>query len=99
MKTLLFILFVFILYSHSFISNSAYAGTIQLPQTGQTSCYDANGNVINCAGTEQDGNVQAGVAWPNPRFTVSGDCVTDNLTGLMWAKNANLAGQLTWQGA
>lgn len=41
-----------------------------------------------------------GVAWPNPRFTVSGDCVTDNLTGLMWAKDANLINsQWTWQGA
>ena len=40
------------------------------------------------------------MAWPNPRFTVSGDCVTDNLTGLMWAKNANLPnGTRTWQGA
>jgi hypothetical protein len=44
--------------------------------------------------------LQRGVAWPNPRFTVSGDCVTDNLTGLMWAKNANLANATrTWQGA
>jgi hypothetical protein len=34
-----------------------------------------------------------------PRFTVAGDCVTDNLTGLMWAKNANLAGLKTWQEA
>ena len=57
-------------------------------------------NVISCAGTGQDGDIQAGVAWPNPRFTVSGDCVTDNLTGLMWAKNANLPnGYRTWQGA
>jgi hypothetical protein len=41
------------------------------------------------------------VAWPNPRFTagtgVTADCVTDNLTGLMWTRNANLpAAQRTW---
>ena len=31
------------------------------------------------------------VAAPQPRFTVgaSGNVVTDNLTGLMWAQNAN----------
>ena len=32
----------------------------------------------------------SGVAWPNPRFTDNGDgTVTDNLTGLIWLKNAN----------
>ena len=73
---------------------------VQLPQTGQTTCYDTVGDVIPCAGTGQDGEIQAGVAWPNPRFSVSGDCVTDNLTGLMWAKNANLPnGARTWQEA
>jgi hypothetical protein len=31
-----------------------------------------------------------GVAWPNPRFTDNSDgTVTDNLTGLIWLKNAN----------
>jgi uncharacterized protein DUF1566 len=75
------------------------AGTIQLPQTGQTKCYDTTGAEISCAGTGQDGNLRAGVAWPNPRFSVSGDCVTDNLTGLMWAGNGSLAGTRTWQGA
>ncbi|MBI5192142.1 MAG: DUF1566 domain-containing protein [Nitrospirae bacterium] len=39
------------------------------------------------------------IAWPDPRFSVTGDCVIDNLTGLMWAKNVNLAGQLLWQEA
>ena len=74
--------------------------TINLPQTGQTKCYDSSGIEINCAGTGQDGESQAGVEWPEPRFTVSGDCVTDNLTGLMWAKNGNLPDRKkTWQTA
>lgn len=78
----------------------ATAGTVQLPQTGQTTCYDSLGGVIDCPGTGQDGDLRAGVTWPNPRFTVSGDCVTDSLTGLMWARNGNLAGGTrTWQGA
>ncbi len=29
----------------------------------------------------------AGKEWPTMRFVVNGDCITDNLTGLMWAKN------------
>lgn len=64
-------------------------GMLRLPKTGQTICYDASGTVIACAGTGQDGELQMGVAWPNPRFTDNGDqTVTDNLTGLMWPKDA-----------
>jgi hypothetical protein len=75
-------------------------GAVELPKTGQKQCYDAAGNnVIDCAtqGQTQDGAVQAGVAWPVPRFTGNGDgTVTDNLTGLMWLKNANCFGAKTW---
>lgn len=38
------------------------AGTISLPRTGQTKCYDAAGTEITCAGTGQDGEIRAGVA-------------------------------------
>ena len=71
---------------------------ICLPRTGQTACYDVNGAAINCAGTGQDGDIQAGVAWPDPRFIDNGDgTVTDSLTGLEWTKNANPAGDaMTW---
>lgn len=64
--------------------------SVALPKTGQTTCYDAAGATIPCTGTGQDGDLKAGVAWPNPRFVVGTgagvDCVTDNLTGLMWVK-------------
>jgi hypothetical protein len=44
-----------------------------------------------------DGDLQMGVAWPDPRFTDNGDgTVTDNLTGLVWLKNANCYGHNTW---
>jgi len=46
-----------------------------------------------------DGTYQAGVAWPTPRLTVdeAAGTVMDNLTGLMWAKNAAIAGKdLPW---
>ena len=73
------------------LSEVAMAGTISLPRTGQTKCYDSAGNQIPCVGTGQDGEIQAGVAWPNPRFTVNADTsITDNLTGLVWAPNGNL---------
>ena len=77
-------------YFYAWPVRSGQAGVTQLWKTGQTTCYDSLGNVIVCAGTGQDGEMQAGVTWPTPRFTVSGECVTDNLTSLMWARNANL---------
>ncbi len=68
-----------------------------VPQTGQTTCWTAAGAVTPCAGTGQDGDVQAGVAFPVPRFTDNGDgTVTDNLTELVWLKNANCFGAQTW---
>ncbi len=69
----------------------ADAATIQLPQTGQTVCYDAAGSVITCNGTGQDGDKRAGVVWNGAtRFTVNGDgTITDTLTGLIWLQNAD----------
>jgi len=69
------------------------SGSVSLPKTGQTICYDASGTVITCTGTGQDGDLQEGVAWPSPRFTNNNDqTITDNLTGLMWAQNAETPG-------
>ena len=65
----------------------------KLSKSGQTACYDADGNGISCAGTGQDGDLQKGVAWPSPRFTNNNDqTITDNLTGLMWTQNGNAPG-------
>ena len=76
------------------------ASVIQLPQTGQTKCYDSDGKVIPCAGTGQDGELQVGVASPNPRFVDNGDgTITDKLTGLIWLKNANCFGGKDWASA
>ena len=62
----------------------------RLPRTGQTTCFDANGKNVSCTGTGQDGDLRAGEIWPDPRFSVNGDeTVTDNLTGLMWFRDAN----------
>ena len=51
-----------------------------VPKTGQTTKYS----------TGDDGDLKKGVKWPEPRFTDNCDgTVTDNLTGLIWLKNAN----------
>lgn len=64
--------------------------TAPVPKTGQTTSH-ASGD---------DGHHQAGVARPTPRFTVNDDgTVTDNLTGLIWLRNANCFGQHTWNAA
>ena len=63
-----------------------------VPQTGQTLCVDGVG-LINCAGTGQDGDLQAGAALPTPRFTDNGDgTVTDNANGLRWLKDVGCLG-------
>ena len=68
----------------------AFAGTIRLPTTGQTASYAAR----------DDGDLERGVAWPEQRFADNGNgTVTDNLTGLIWLKNANCFGQITWANA
>ena len=71
-----------------------------LPATGQTECYDADGPLVLCAGTGQDGEFRSGRAWPAPRFEVLGDSVIDHLTNLCWLKNADLTvGLATWSEA
>lgn len=61
-----------------------------IPQTGQTTSY----------GSRDDGALQKGVVWPVQRFIDKGNgTVTDNLTGLVWLKNANCFGSLTWTAA
>jgi len=72
---------------------SGWWAPARVGKTGQTTCYDAAGTVIDCAGTGQDGDLQPGVAWPEPRFVDNSDdgTVTDMLTGLVWLKDASCA--------
>ncbi|RLD73342.1 MAG: hypothetical protein DRI87_04220 [Bacteroidetes bacterium] len=63
------------LYAH------AQTGIIQLPATGQTTSYYPG----------DDGDLQKGIPIPANRFTDHGNgSATDQLTGLMWATDANL---------
>lgn len=67
---------------------------VQLPKTGQTTCYDDTGSIISCnttTGAGQDAALRKGVAWPSTRFTSNADTtILDNLTGLIWAPNGNI---------
>ena len=65
-------------------------GPAPVAKTGQTTSH----------ATGDDGEYQTGVAWPNPRFTDNLDgTVTDNLTGLIWLKDARCFGYKTWNEA
>lgn len=60
----------------------------QVMQTEQTTCKEFPLNVIDCAGTGQDGETQAGMAYPANRFIDNGDgTVTDTLTQLIWLRD------------
>ncbi len=79
------------------VAGRALAGTLRTngvalaPKAEQTTSYQ----------TGDDGTFQKGVERPNPRFTIQADtnCVLDNMTGLIWARNANLGGTMTWPDA
>ena len=65
-----------------------------VPKTGQTTSY----------ATGDDGDLQHGVPWPDPRFTDHEDgTVTDELTGLMWGQAphglAGNSGGMNWSDA
>lgn len=67
-----------------------------VPKTGQVNSFVAR----------DDGALRMGVTWPNPRFAMVGAAgsdatnqIRDNLTGLIWARNANLFGTTNWGGA
>ena len=70
-------------------TNATFPATVQ--KTGQTNSYRVG----------DDGDYKKGVAWPNPRFAIQANTnlVRDNLTGLMWARNANLDGTKIWNDA
>jgi hypothetical protein len=61
-----------------------------LPKTGQTTSY----------ATGDDGDLEIGISSPNPRFTDNGDgTVRDNLTSLIWLKNAHCFSDWSWNRA
>ncbi|MHB1015530.1 MAG: Lcl C-terminal domain-containing protein [Desulfurivibrionaceae bacterium] len=76
------------------------AGYDLLPKTGQKTCHDGLGRKIPCPDSGQDGEHRLGLAWPQPRFTDLGETVFDNLTRLIWLKDADLSGKpMSWSQA
>jgi Protein of unknown function (DUF1566) len=84
-------------------TSAAVMSTAPVPDTGidATQCADDTGLSRSCVGTGEDGEYQAGLALPTPRFTDNGDgTVTDNLTGLVWLQDADCpSGAMGWQAA
>jgi hypothetical protein len=61
--------------------------TSPVAQTGQNNSWSAG----------DDGNLQWGINWPVPRFSDNQDgTVTDNLTGLIWLKDADCFNNRNW---
>ena len=76
-----------------------FLGMCQTYVFGGKALVEKSGQIISySSGTGgEDGDLQKGVAWPSPRFTDKGNgTVTDNLTKLIWLKNANAFGQRAW---
>src|SRR6266850_1287007 len=79
----------------------AFAAKAPVAQTGQIECFDPNPQVNNpvipCTRTGQDGEFQAGVTPPTPRFKDQGNgTVEDRLTGLIWLKQDDCLGPVSW---
>ena len=61
-----------------------------MAKTGQNTLYEPG----------DDGDLEKGMAWPDPRFVDNGDgTITDRLTGLVWLQNANCFGVSSWDQA
>jgi len=75
--------------------HSAPSYAFNIPDTGQSKCYNSSGAEISCAGTGQDGAYAL-----NPMsYSDNGNgTVTDNVTGLMWQKQDD-GTQRTWADA
>jgi len=89
------------------LSGVVNAGSVQMPQTGQKTCWNTAGLEIACPNSGQDGDLKKGEVWPTPRFISQGQTIADNLTNLLWTKDADTPGPdacgthsaKTWQGA
>ena len=96
MNCRIMILFLTSVVMPTFLGAIAYGTAINLGQTGQQLCFSFTypppaWNEVSCAGTEQDGDIRAGISWPSPRFSQNADTtLTDNLTGLIWTRNGNI---------
>ena len=69
-------------------------------QTGQKACLDGYNRGIECSGSGQDGDIRAGIPWPDNRFTdLENGTIQDEATGLVWLKDMECLGVNTWEDA
>ncbi|MFZ1830406.1 MAG: DUF1566 domain-containing protein [Candidatus Competibacteraceae bacterium] len=62
--------------------------------------FSASFPVAKTGDATENGGTPKGATWPSPRFADNGNgTVTDNLTGLVWLKDAGCAGTRTWAAA
>src|SRR3989304_9745665 len=74
-------------------------GTYQTFAFGAKALVEKTGQIISHSAGD-DGDLQKGVAWPNPRFSDLGNgAVKDRLTKLIWLKDANAFDAVTWEQA
>jgi len=84
----------------SFFYASPVSRRARVLSTGQKRYWDRNGKLAPIAGSGSDAEMRAGVPAPTPRFIDNGNgTVTDRSTGLIWLKDANLFGEVTWDEA
>lgn len=75
-------------------------GVVDLPRSGQQTCYDESGNVIQCPGSGQDASLQSGAQWPAMRFVEQHQGFLDRVTGLEWTSMAHCSSTTTsWESA
>jgi hypothetical protein len=68
--------------------------------TGQKSCFDESGRIIDCYHTGQDGEIQAGLKFTMDRFTKHKETIRDNYTHLTWLEDANVhKDMMDWKSA
>lgn len=91
MKKLFVILFIL------GISNLVYGADVVLGTIGNNfSLYKTSSTNVDTTGDDQ--NLQAGQAYPSPRFIIQSDTnvVLDSSTGLMWTREASPSGARQW---
>jgi hypothetical protein len=65
-----------------------------------STCYDWRGEVVPCEFKRQYAELLLNQPIPISRFVDNKDgTFTDNLTGLIWLKNANCSGMMSWENA
>lgn len=70
---------------------------VRVPRTGLDRCWNTAGTEVSCGGTGQDGDLRSGAVWPDPRFVDEGDgSVRDQMTGLIWLRDADRFGEVAW---